>query len=250
MIKIKHMKSRIKQNSQPICGLCAFVNGFYKDNDNIKTWNKVVDKLWEYSITDLLKNPSCLNADNIKYSVIGEFFSSKNLTDFLTDNKDKIIDQLKQVNPKVINYEATEIENIDNIQKDENIFYIIPINSSSLFGKNKNNMHWLCLKYIDNQFYILNSASRKSGERKAKKHNKKGLKKIIPTICSISNLEELKSVWNDMYSRKKCVQFDFKKWLKSTKINWKSLPKNGCKNICRIKNSNNCKFCFVQVILK
>lgn len=209
MVHIAHYPTRIKQGDNPICGICAFLNGFYNDNSDPSEWDDLLNKLWIYSIDkNIPNNISLLSANNVShYSFVGEFFSSNNLKNFLTyisQNNISVGSQninVKQKLSKLIGHPITEID-IDDVKKiewdkflnEENTFYLIPINSFPIYSwvnyidkhkvikcinkyklikwNDQYNMHWICLKRVEKKPnpYIFNSAGNRYGERNAIKH--------------------------------------------------------------------------------
>lgn len=102
-----------------------------------------------------------------------------------------------------INYEITDNFKHKNLelyddQIKENCFYLIPINSNRGWGKNKNNMHWICYKKCDKNLVIFNS-----GDEVTEKRAKRNAALCKSTIRSkyILNTYELLEVWKNMYNR-------------------------------------------------
>lgn len=220
---IEHCRNRMIQGNKPICGIYAFLNGFYDGKVyNLFKWKKLVKELWRLSIDESIPNNiSLLSKNNIKhYSYVGEFFDSKNLERFLKDIinvkndfdlKDKIS---KLINRKIMKIDISSINRIDwNNFSDKNgeIFYLVPINSWKN-EKDKYNMHWIYLKK-DNKIVILNSAGDRSGEKQALKHTM-GENKIVGKQKYISNMTDLDKVVINIQDRCPYVRFDFKKWAK------------------------------------
>lgn len=199
-------EERVMQGTRPICGLCAFLNGFCQSDDDSNEWKNTVDNLWNYCITDLPDDISCLNAKQLRYSVIGEFFSSRNLVDFINVKKHCIVKLLHDINPKIQCYEAMEINKFDEVVENQKDFYLIPIDSGEKwFGKNKNNIHWICLKFEDKKPIILNSVKHRENEGKAIWHSQKACRKINLSYLfqSINTIKELEKVWEAMRNREK-----------------------------------------------
>ena len=236
MVHIKHCCNRIKQGNRPICGIYAFLNGFYDGEIfQLCKWNDLVNKLWMYSMdTNILNNISSLTANDVlQYSFVGEFFSSNNLENFLADISQNDIDvQGKHINvkhelSKLINHTITKID-IDDVNKIEwnkfsdkkgTTFYLVPINSW-IKCKDKFNMHWICLKQVEGKPCILNSAGNRSGERNAIKHAIKDdnlpFNKLHKWV-GISNSDDLDNVVINIQDRSKYISFDFKEWEKNCK---------------------------------
>lgn len=249
--KIKHVKKRLKQNKKPICGIYAFLNGFFAvkflNNSSVKNLcdlnkkfknisvediNNVVSDMWYEAVAETdVKNLDekenhevrSLDAEKIKYSLIGEFFSSTKLSKFIECekvfnilNKNEYSNLLKDIvsgKEKIVTEEIKYDKNLANEVKDsKNSFYIIPINSV-------NNMHWICLIYFEkeNTYCILNSAGDCWGEITAKKQYKVRNGQCGYCCRGINNLDELKKVWKDIQTNKKDYAFEFGKWSNKAK---------------------------------
>lgn len=154
--------------------------------NNTNKYNRILDK------NDILKN----------YSLVGEFYDSDTLVNFFIQKHDSIIKLLQQYSLD-INYEITDNFKHKNLelyddQIKENCFYLIPINSNRGWGKNKNNMHWICYKKCDKNLVIFNS-----GDEVTEKRAKRNAALCKSTIRSkyILNTYELLEVWKNMYNR-------------------------------------------------
>lgn len=71
-----------------------------------------------------------------------------------------------------------------NNQTKENCFYLIPINSGSSSGKNKNNMHWICYEKCGENLFIFNSSENKT-ERNARTNAKLPGRKVISNTSDL-----------------------------------------------------------------
>ena len=223
-MEVRH-EDAASQGNRPICGIYAFLNGLlYEkgepiDKDKVE---KIALKIWKIIIdNDYLddKYSSEMNACSIGgkgsgiYSVVGEFFSSKNLIDFLNNNHNKIKAILEDNDVKNIDYiKADKYKNFpDGIDSNPNSFYLIPINSfkdSCWNIANKNNMHWICVRPQGSDLIIFNSDKH---TRKGYATEKRALKKSGYDGKEISNIGELKAVYKCMYDRKDCP-FCFGYW--------------------------------------
>ena len=99
-LKICHVDG-LKQGNTPICGIYAFINGFY-DGRNTEDWMALINYLWNLSIDGNLRKHSKNNtysiaAHDLTYSTVGEFFSSDNLYSFLNSNKKSILPELQKL---------------------------------------------------------------------------------------------------------------------------------------------------------
>ncbi|AUJ27139.1 hypothetical protein DM473_09420 [Lactobacillus helveticus] len=97
--EIKHCNKRLKQGKTPICGIYAFLNGFYNPSNSEK-WNKniseIIGNVWSLAIENDLKKGRCCKRKPIynfngklAYSIVGEFFNSDNLYNFLNEKRMK-----------------------------------------------------------------------------------------------------------------------------------------------------------------
>lgn len=262
MVDIGYCSNRIKQGNNPICGICAFLNGFYKDNSNPSEWDDLLNKLWICSIDkNIPNNISLLSANNVShYSFVGEFFSSNNLKNFLTyisqnnisveSQNINIIDEISKRIKPISQIDIDDVEKIDwNKFQDKKgtTFYLVPINSW-IKCKDKFNMHWICLKQIKGKPCILNSAGDRSGERNAMKHviedDVRPINRCHKWAGGISNSADLDNVVINMQNRSKYVPFDFKEWAKTCKSR-KFIAE--CKDrINKINSSKACEYSFVN----
>ena len=220
------------QGKRPICGIYAILNGLFDYKYcRRKEIYAIANVLWESAICDnipLNKSATCNTVDlsQLKYSIIGEFSSSKLLCDFIND-KVNSINQSLPVSAKKLD-EAKPIKNFDcsnlTFQDFNNCFYIIPINSNGR-GKNKNIFHWLCLKLEGKNIRIANRVTR--SERRAK-----------CSLRKINSLTELQSTFKNMrFLRNKC--FFISEWAKQEKVK-KDFPDNVKENFDEL-NKNNIK---------
>lgn len=254
-IRIEHVDNCLKQTGKPICGIYAFLNGllayvFIKE-DNINCLTELNDKfiefdendveslingLWyealdkEKEISEKKENYEvrALDADQVKYSLIGEFFSSASLSEFIEEkledvlleyrgNKKLLLGEKETICAEEIESEkafdeAVEVLNQSSNGKQNSMFFIIPINS-------KNNMHWICLIYVKDidTYCILNSACDYCGERIAKKQYKLRNGQCSCWCRRINNFRDLKKVWEDIRDNKKDYAFKFGEWSKKEK---------------------------------
>ena len=222
-LKICHIDG-LKQGNTPICGIYAFINGFY-DGGNTEEWMALIDYLWNLSIDGNLHNHSRNNAYNITahdltYSTIGEFFSSDNLYSFL-NNKKCILPKLQKIDSGIDTYEVNKISDINfkDAEFKVDTFYIIPINSSDFF---ESNMHWICVKRYMDEVIIVNSAKNYNGEINADIKSLRGLTKI-------KYLFQLNAVGGNMKKRKSKT-FNFIKW-------WKKYGSKIDRNIPNLKSN-------------
>ena len=233
---IKYCKKRLKQENAPICGIYAFLNGFY-DGNKKRCWNNLAHDLWNESLTPKFDSlPNYLNADIVnRYSLLGEFFSSRNLRNFLNhinnmraNNWNSLSKLVRQTGKELLVFHADYIDanldwsdlikDLDNEKTNTQSFYLVPINSwqfSSSDTKNnkkrdRNNMHWICVKKEGNKVIILNSASDKSGEKWAKKHAGKCK---LRSISSIDDLNAIKRNMKEERDYKSNTNFNFTDWL-------------------------------------
>lgn len=218
--KIYHAHKRFRQGNRPICGIYAFLNGVFEGKHKCKV-KRIVNCIWDMSIDcnaqPMQSSEKCEIFDAKTTSLVGEFFSSDRLKNFLNDKRDDVIPKLRFCDPRIIEYDvksATLSHLCTNSKNNEDIFYLIPINTSWK-GINKNNLHWICLKKRKGKYYIYNSAADWSGERKAL-YNCYGIKKL-----RIKDFLELEDLWKDMTNRCKGEPFNFTLWAKSKKYKGK-----------------------------
>lgn len=229
--KIEHQNQRLKQNGKPLCGLYAFLNGVFSQEDisqKEEQIDKVVDKIWWLSLDKeiKLKDKEMIAKSDLSFSLVGEFFASNAIEDFFdyreneSNNQDRnfdknhlnILKELHSVDASIEDYTIKAIENEKKFRdayhniKDENTFFIIPYNVGT-------NVHWICLKYIHNKgkYYILNSAKNTSNEYRS-------LRFKVP-LKKLRTLNQVVSAWNYVREAKskneKFNEFDFGKWVKS-----------------------------------
>lgn len=266
-MNIQHGKA-YKQRHRPICGIYAFLNGILHDDDQKEKLqkcyvNKIANQIWDMALSSIsLNNTNKYNRildknDILKdYSLVGEFYDSVTLVNFFIQKHDSIIKLLQQYSLD-INYEITDNFKHKNLelyddQIKENCFYLIPINSNRGWGKNKNNMHWICYKKCDKNLVIFNS-----GDEVTEKRAKRNAALCKSTIRSkyILNTYELLEVWKNMYNRetdyrnKKNLElyFDFYKWkpkllVKFFKKHTTKYPSNYWNRIDKINKG--CKYSF------
>lgn len=163
-------------------------------------------------------------------SIVGEFFDSKELERFFSNNSIEIVEILRKIDPKIKSYDVIPITPIQWFQDEDkniqnkDIFYIIPISSHKNRGKNKNNMHWICLK----ENLILNSGD--------------SARNVIG-MYKINNLNSLYKAVKLMNERSKNVCFCFNNWVNQwglflwTIINRKKLPIQYYEIFMKIKKS-------------
>lgn len=202
--EIKHMDNRLIQGERPICGIYAFLNGILSDeniNNDDCCLNCTINSLWNLALTDDIEGHQSNIFCAKHYSLIGEFFSSEKLENFLdlNSNKEKICLELNRYNENIVDYnvEPLECKNITDYEclkkyidkKEGEIFYLIPINTSR-FGKNKNNLHWICLKRKNGKYYIYNSADNYKGNEKKAKPCKKEIKTFSMLYKSWENITQ------------------------------------------------------------
>lgn len=261
MVDISYCRNGIKQGKRPICGIYAFLNGFYDGKIyKLCKWKKLAKELWKLSIDKNIPTDISLLSKNdvVQYSFIGEFFSSDNLENFLADISQNNIN-VKHELSKLTKHTITRID-IDDVEKIDwnnfsdkkgTTFYLIPINSW-MKCKDKFNMHWICLKQGKRKPYILNSAGDRSGERNAMKHvikdNRNSINRCHKLVGGISNSADLDNVVMNMQNRSKYVPFDFKEYFKGWTKSCKSRKLiDECKDrIGKISKSKACEYSFVD----
>lgn len=251
--KVDHLAG-LKQKNRPICGIYAFLNGFYIETKSKqkKEWNNLANKMWEESLMNLNNIPENIDADSINnYSLVGEFYDSYNLKNFLNSAKSKLWKNILKVmsdnGMSLIWYHVDYVskdsswtflkDDLQHQSNNEGAFYIVPINSGSLYcRKDRNNMHWICIKMGKDNLEIINSAN-KDGERRARRH---------ADLCgwkSISNIHELEAIRKNMDDReKKDDKFDFEEWANGHKLK-KEDPCSFKKRITQIKKQE-CEYSF------
>lgn len=285
---VQHGKA-YKQKGRPICGIYAFLNGILHDNNQKKKLqkcdvDKIANQIWSMalgssSLNNMDKYNDIFDKDDIfdEYSLVGEFYDSCTLVNFFTQNKTKIENLFKKYGLN-ISYNVTDELTPNNVtandleldNKEENCFYLIPINSGKKSGKGKNNMHWICYEKCGEDLVIFNSGDG-CAEKRAKKNS--GLCKFASFCRIISKTSDLYEVWKNMYDReddyrrkhKRCnnsleLHFDFYKWkpnklIKFLAKHFKEYPKIYWKRIDRINEG--CEYSFeksnfniVKVIIK
>lgn len=194
----------------PTCGIYALLNGVFGYRKcNAQCIRSVAKKLWKVATKNADENVNKIgkkiDSTSIgSYSLVGEFFDSKNLYSFIKKNSE------------IIPGYSLEVERILSIPQEEaekpksNEFYLVPINSSC--KRNKNNMHWICLKKVKNKLAIINSTGNKT-ICFAKKNA--GLRPFNDN-CSIDTINKL--IHNIQH--RNCEEpFDFHKW--ALKYKWK-----------------------------
>ena len=268
MVDISYCCNRITQGKRPICGIYAFLNGFYDGKIyKLCKWEKLAKELWKLSIDKNIPTDISLLSKNdvVQYSFVGEFFSSDNLENFLADiSQNSTNVQAKDINikhelSKLINKTITRID-IDDVEKIDwnnfsdkkgTTFYLVPINSW-IKCKDKFNMHWICIKQGKRKQYILNSAGDRSGERNAMKHvikdDRNSINRCHKWVGGISDSADLDNVVMNMQNRSKYVPFDFKEYFKGrTKFCKSRKLIDKCKDrIGKISKSKACEYSFVD----
>ena len=263
--KVKNEKLEInrimKKQFTPICAIYALLNGIYADNKKTiskSKFKKIAKEIWKLAICeDDLPSEEPFVSDDLIYSLIGEFFNSKQLYKFLKDKKDKINKLLKiynitgveklslNSNSDVLSYDSIT-NGLKNIKKNE--LYLIPFNASS--PDSENNFHWISFgKLKDGKLSIFNS-------------NDEAMKNVLNNSCikcsskppRIKNLDDLVKVYREMlrFDRddKECSKevrkFDFQKWAKNKKWLYciiRCYPSEVRKRIENLKKgSYNCSF--------
>lgn len=228
-LKICHVDG-LKQGNTPICGIYAFINGFY-DGRNTEDWMALINYLWNLSIDGNLRKHSKNNtysiaAHDLTYSTVGEFFSSDNLYSFLNSNKKSILPELQKIDSSIDTYDVNKISDIDfkDTEFKVDTFYIVPINSSEPFESNRSNMHWICVKRYMDEVIIVNSAKNYNGEINADIKSLRGLTKI-------KYLFQLNAVGRNMKKREhKGKTFNFIRW-------WKKEGRKIDRNILNLKSN-------------
>lgn len=72
------------QGTRPICAIYALLNGVYDYcREDQKRIDRLADKLWRETIKPNFPSRNYLNKEDLKYSLIGEFFDSGSLVKFI-----------------------------------------------------------------------------------------------------------------------------------------------------------------------
>lgn len=211
--ELNYISEAYQQKNRPICGIYSFLNGMIFDKCSASYVSNLADELWKKALIEKAEVGS-----QQSYSIVGEFFNSKRLADFLRKVIEDYASQLKitgQSKPEI-----TLLDTANELKDGEinsGVFYLIPL-SAKAFGINKNNIHWICLK--GNQ--ILNS--------------NKGLKKI----CCADSREEMVRRYKNLPEEDVC--FDLKKWVRHRNRQYIDLANEKIKDI---KKSSTCccKYC-------
>lgn len=249
-LKLKHARTVYKQQGRPICAIYALLNDLVVENPDKCSYKKIKNtqctiddiakKLWEWSIDsknsfDNLKSNE-IECNNLHYSLVGEFMSSKQLCNFINSNKEKINNKIKKFYSKERSNNYNIITNatpvcynyfINNVssQITNNDFYIMPINTKYRVSKYQKNMcHWICIKAIRGTDFILNS------NISAEKHTK------IFSCIKIYNFQQLKKAYYNM-TLLSGKDFDVQRWAKHKYKHLNcQLPENADSNIKQLSN--------------
>lgn len=125
----------------PICAIYAILNEIYADKDLQPTprqFKKLAEKIWEMAVKSDTIPGENIDADDLEYSLVGEFFDSKELIKFIIDNK-------QDINELLDGYEITDADNPDfggnlitklkNVSANE--LYLIPIDYRLMLTRQK-----------------------------------------------------------------------------------------------------------------
>lgn len=138
------------------------------------------------------------------------------------------------------NFNIIDINEMGKIKNNENhkYFYIVPINSKAYFSVDKNNMHWITLKYNDYSCLCLLNSMQPS--------------KFMRLENCCEKYDKVEKKYTATHTRCKCKLFNSHKWAKKEKglcrayehiedCREKEIIK---KRFCMLKN-NKCKFSFL-----
>lgn len=257
-----------KQGHTPTCAIYSFLNGlFYGEKISKSCINLAANELWDYAL-NLDENNKVeheLNKYNSKYSVVGEFYDSEWLADFLTkvlENSKKFKNFSKLLNKtniaqnkiKIINFKDEEDDydrsirrfcnELDNDLKGS--FYIVPINADN---NDTNNMHWICIKNMkilnSAEDYYLSNAAHVEPKRNEFSKNEivtmyQGIHERGKRLCGCCQNEQNKK---KLCCRKKVI-FDFNNWAKKRHTFLHKYPTKYGKKLKQIRNLKSCNYDF------
>lgn len=197
MTKVRHSRKAYPQGSMPNCGICAIANGLYSDHKKSKDKKYVVYKLWEDAIDNNLSKGD--TDDQLKYSMIGDFFSSKLLRSFLREHEfyfpNKVIEDISLVGEKYPVKGKSVLLTSDQKLKEElnnpedHVFYLVPINPGYRYGYKKNIFHWICVRKSKSKLDIFNDNI--PAEKKALCCSHKKIRTVDDLLYAYEKMNEL-----------------------------------------------------------